>query len=73
MKVGEGRSCISIDRDHGQSVVGALGSELGLSGRERPHSGKDLGEVEVLEWWNVARTEDVFGTEGGSGVAEAPG
>ena len=41
---GGGRSYKSIGRDHGQSVVGASGSELGPSGRERPQSGKDLGE-----------------------------
>jgi len=29
---GGGRSCISIDRGHGRSIVGALGSELGPSG-----------------------------------------
>ena len=42
-----GRCCISINEDHGRSLVGASGLELGLSGRERPRSGKDLGGVEA--------------------------
>ena len=49
-----GKSCISISVDHGQYVVGTSGSELGPSGQERHQSGKDLGEVEVSEWWKVA-------------------
>jgi len=51
---GGGRSCISISGYHGRYVVGGSGLELGLSGRRRPRSGKDLGEVEVSEWWNGA-------------------
>ena len=47
MKVGEGRSCISIDRDHGQSVVGALGSELGPSGHGISQSGEDPEELSL--------------------------
>jgi len=39
---------VSIDRDLERS-----GLELGPSGRGRSQSGKDLGEVEVSEWWKA--------------------
>jgi len=51
---GGGRRCISIDGDHGRSIIGSSGSELGPSDRGSPRSEKDLGEVEVLEWWKAA-------------------
>ena len=56
----ERRSCISISGYHGQSVVGASGLELGLLGRGRLQSGKNLGEVEVAEWWNAAPDRGCF-------------
>ena len=36
-------------RDHGLSVVGASGSELGHPGRETLQNGKELGEVGMME------------------------
>ena len=46
--------CISIDKDHVHFVVGVSGSELGSLGRERLQSGKNLGKVNVSEWYNMA-------------------
>jgi len=60
--------CKSIGRDHGQSVIGASGSELEPSNSERFWSGKDLGEVEFSEWWMAASDRDVFMTKGSSGM-----
>jgi len=56
---GRRRHCVSISKDHGRSVVGSSGSELGPSGRGRLRSGKDLREVEILEWWKAA-TDRVY-------------
>jgi len=47
---GGGRDCISIGRGHGQSVVGALGSELGPSGHGISQSGEDPEELRSSEW-----------------------
>ena len=49
-----GKSCISIDGDHGRSVIGPSGLELGPSGWGTPRNGKKLRVVEVLEWWKAA-------------------
>ena len=57
---GRGRRCISIDGDHGRSVVGASGLELGPLGWGRSRSGKDLRVVEVSEWWKAALDQGRF-------------
>ena len=47
--------------------------ELGPSGQERPQNDIDLKKIEISEWWNVAPDENVFGTEGSSGIARSGG
>ena len=60
-----GRHCISIVEIIDK--IGALGSELGPSERGRSRSGKNLREIEVPEWWNVAPDRVSLGRR------EAPG
>ena len=64
------RRCINIGGDHGRSVVGVSGSELGPSGWRRPRSGKDLEMVE-----GGSRLRISLGRKGAPewlGVADAP-
>jgi len=47
---GVGRSCISIDRDHGRSIIGISGSKLGPSRQQKSWSWENPEEVKTLEW-----------------------
>jgi len=46
---------------------------LGPPGQGRPRIGKDLGEVEVSEWWKIAPDRGRFRDGGSSGMEGSSG